>query len=86
MEANLFSLVPASDPTLVFAWGMEIVDDDRTEAVLYRRDPGTGRGMVARHTSAEAALHRWGRLVPLRLVWEFEDDTAFQATGAAERG
>ncbi|MEV0677076.1 hypothetical protein AB0I60_11190 [Actinosynnema sp. NPDC050436] len=85
MEANLFSLVPESDPSLVFAWGMEIEDDDHTEAVLYRRDPATGRSLVAQHTCAEAARRRWGLLVPLRLVWEFED-SVFPVTGATDRG
>ncbi|WP_433267066.1 hypothetical protein ACQPZF_00475 [Actinosynnema sp. CS-041913] len=74
MEANLFSLVSEADPTLVFAWGMEIVDDERSAAVIYRRDPATGRGFVGQHDSAEAALRRWGRRVPLLLVWEFEGD------------
>lgn len=74
MEANLFSLVSQADPSRVFAWGMEVLDDDRTAAVIYRRDPDTGRSLVGRHDSAEAALRRWGRRVPLRLVWEFDGD------------
>ncbi|MEU6154786.1 hypothetical protein ABZ816_32820 [Actinosynnema sp. NPDC047251] len=88
MEANLFSLVSESDPSLVYAWGMEIVDDDRTDTVLYRRDPATGRSLVAQHSSAEAALRRWGRRLPLRLVWDFEEqehDAVFHVTGATER-
>ncbi|MBB5958798.1 hypothetical protein FHS29_005407 [Saccharothrix tamanrassetensis] len=74
MEANLFSLVSEADPTRIFAWGMEIMDDERTSAVVYRRDPDTGRGFVGQHESAEAALRRWGRRVPLLLVWEFDSD------------
>ncbi|WP_246018615.1 hypothetical protein [Saccharothrix australiensis] len=79
MEANLFSLVSEADHTRVFAWGMEVVEDDRTTAVVYRRDPVTGRSLVGQHGSAEAALRRWGARLPLALVWEFENDV-FPAT------
>ncbi len=86
MEANLFSLVPEDDSSLVFAWGMEVIDGDHTDAVLLRRDPVSGRSMIAQHGSAEAALRRWTRLVPLRLVWEFENDEfdVVPATSATE--
>ncbi|MEU4739250.1 hypothetical protein AB0G02_02145 [Actinosynnema sp. NPDC023658] len=73
MEANLFSLVDATDRTRVFAWGMEIMEEDTTNAIVYRRDPDTGRTFIGQHTSAESALGRYGRRVPLALVWEFED-------------
>ncbi|MFD1147809.1 hypothetical protein [Saccharothrix hoggarensis] len=72
MEANLFSLVDATDRTRIFAWGMEIIEEERTDAIVYRRDPDTGRIFIGQHASAESALHRYGRRVPLELVWEFE--------------
>ena len=72
MEANLFSLVDATDRNRIFAWGMEIVDEDRSDAVVYRRDPETGRTFIGQHSSAESALNRYSRRVPLALVWEYE--------------
>lgn len=74
MEANLFSLVDATDRTRIFAWGMEILDDERSDAIVYRRDPETGRTFIGQHASAESALNRYGRRIPLALVWEYEDD------------
>jgi hypothetical protein len=65
MEANLFSLVDPTDSTRIFAWGMEVVEDDSTNAIVYRRDPDSGRTFIGQHSSAESALHRYGRRVPL---------------------
>ena len=73
VEANLFSLVDATDRRRIFAWGMEIVDEDRSDAVVYRRDPETGKTFIGQHTSAESALKRYGRRIPLALVWEYEE-------------
>ncbi|XVS64568.1 hypothetical protein ACQPYE_00455 [Actinosynnema sp. CA-299493] len=73
MEANLFSLVDATDRSRIFAWGMEVVDEDRSDAIVYRRDPETGRTFIGQHTSADSALARYGRRVPLALVWEYEE-------------
>jgi hypothetical protein len=73
VEANLFSLVDATDRTRIFAWGMEILEDERTDAIVYRRDPDTGKTFIGHHTSAESALDRYGRRIPLALVWEYED-------------
>jgi hypothetical protein len=73
VEANLFSLVDASDRTRIFAWGMEIMEEETTSAIVYRRDPDTGRTFIGQHASAESALDRYGRRVPLALVWEFEE-------------
>lgn len=74
MEANLFSLVDPTDRTRIFAWGMEITEDERTDAVVYRRDPDNGRTFIGQHTSAESALRRYGKRIPLALVWEYEED------------
>lgn len=74
MEANLFSLVDPTDRSRIFAWGMEILEEERTEAVVYRRDPDTDRTFIGRHTSAESALKRYGKLLPLALAWDYEDE------------
>lgn len=74
MEANLFSLVSATNPHQVFAYGMEILQDTRTDVIVYRRDPDTGKTMIGRHPSAEAALRRYGKRVPLALRWECDED------------
>ncbi|MEU4442519.1 hypothetical protein AB0K14_01515 [Actinosynnema sp. NPDC050801] len=73
MEANLFSLVDATDRNRIFAWGMEIIEDETTDAIVYRRDPDTGRTFIGRHASAESALKRYGRRIPLALAWEYEE-------------
>ncbi|MDQ2583143.1 hypothetical protein [Saccharothrix yanglingensis] len=83
MEANLFSLVDAADSTRIFAWGMEIMEEDTTTAVVYRRDPVTGRTMLGQHRSAESALARYGRRVPLVLVWEFDEEEPLGNSGPA---
>ena len=70
MDAQLFALVSAENPKLIFAWGMEISHRDNTEAVIYRHDPRSGHSTTGLHTSAEAALARWSRLGPLELRWE----------------
>lgn len=74
VEANLFSLVDPTDHNRVFAWGMEIIEEETTNAIVYRRDPDTGKTLIGQHSSAESALSRYGRRVPLALVWDFEDD------------
>ncbi len=76
MEANLFSLVDATDHDRIFAWGMEIIDGETTDAIVYRRDPDTGRTFIGQHASAESALNRYGRRIPLALVWDYEDQLA----------
>jgi hypothetical protein len=73
VEANLFSLVDATDRNRIFAWGMEVLDGNRSDAVVYRRDPETGKTFIGQHSSAESALNRYGRRVPLALVWEYEE-------------
>ncbi|MBP2340062.1 hypothetical protein [Saccharothrix coeruleofusca] len=70
----MFSLVSASDPSKVFAYGMEIAQETRTDAIVYRRDPDTGRTMVGQHSTAEDALKRYGKRVPLVLRWEYDED------------
>lgn len=70
MYARMFTLVNAEDDTQIFAWGLEIIDYDHTEAIIYRRDPVTGGASFGQHVSAEAALKRWTRLTPMALVWE----------------
>ena len=70
MDAKLFTLVNPADETQIFAWGMEITNDGDTTAVIYRRDPDTGRYATGVHPSAEAALELWRRVVPLELLWE----------------
>ncbi|WP_367133707.1 hypothetical protein [Saccharothrix sp. HUAS TT1] len=82
MEANLFSLVDATDRNRIFAWGMEVIEGDATSAIVYRRDPDTGRTFIGQHASAESALGRYGRRVPLALVWEYED--VLEAFGIGE--
>lgn len=74
MEANLFTLVNPSDHDQIFAFGMEIAEEDSTTAVVYRRDPVSGRSMLGQHRSAESALARYGRRIPLALVWEDDED------------
>lgn len=69
MEANLFALVDADDEFAVFAHGMEIVDEERTDVVVFRRDPDTRRTMFGTHDSAERALKHYNRMMPLELVW-----------------
>ncbi|MET0236097.1 MAG: hypothetical protein ABW224_15740 [Kibdelosporangium sp.] len=70
MEAQLFTLISAEDPSQIFAWGMEITAGDDTEAVVYRRDPLTQRTMFGVHNSAADALARYGNSRPLDLQWE----------------
>ncbi|GAA3860832.1 hypothetical protein GCM10022243_28750 [Saccharothrix violaceirubra] len=73
MDASLFSLVSEDAPSLVFAWGMEIIDEDGTKAIIYRPATRTERSLIGKHDSAEAALRRWRRHFPLKLVWDYED-------------
>ncbi|WP_162470764.1 hypothetical protein [Saccharothrix deserti] len=73
MEANLFSLVDQTDRNRIFAWGMEVIEEETTNAITYRRDPDTGKTFIGQHASAESALNRYGRRVPLALVWDYED-------------
>jgi hypothetical protein len=79
MDARMFTLVSESDARQIFAWGMEIIDGDQVEAVIYRRDPH-GRAMFGLHANADAARARFGRSVPLRVHWEddFGDELSEQ--------
>jgi hypothetical protein len=77
MHAVLFSLVVDQNPDLIFAWGMEIINDmhiDKATAkrkvVLYINDMD-GREGISTHASAEAACKTWSKIVPLRIVWDY---------------
>ena len=70
MDAQLFTLTNAEDPSQIFAWGMQITAGDDVEAVVYRRDPITRRTMFGVHNSAEDALARYGGSRDLALQWE----------------
>ncbi|HEV2780090.1 MAG TPA: hypothetical protein VGX25_11915 [Actinophytocola sp.] len=70
MDAKLFTLVNAENDNEIFAWGMEISDETRTEAVLYRWDPQIGQAATGLHRSAEAARALWDRIAPMELRWE----------------
>lgn len=79
MQGRLFTLISTADCDQIFAWCMEITDDDGSVAVVYRRDPGTGQTMHAVHESAESALARYSRVVPMVLVrMDFRDEFAAQ--------
>lgn len=69
MYGRLFTLVTIDDEKKVFAWGLEIVTDD-LEAVIYRKDPDTGRTLFGVHDSAQAAADRWSSIVPVEVSWE----------------
>ncbi|MGB3438985.1 MAG: hypothetical protein WBA97_09560 [Actinophytocola sp.] len=72
MYGRLFTLVNAADNDLIFAWGMEIQDEDEgeREAVIYRRDPVTRQTTHSVHACATAALDRYtARPEPMALVW-----------------
>jgi hypothetical protein len=71
MEATLFALV--TDEATLFAFGMEIVDGDHTEAVVYRRDPETRKTMFGIHDSAERAKRHYSRMVPVDVLWAPDD-------------
>jgi hypothetical protein len=74
MQARMFSLVSAADDTMVFAWGIEIIDEEMTEAIIYRRDRTIDAGyMFGTHRSAENALKRYSQLAPMRLIWESDE-------------
>ena len=70
MYGRLFTLVTIDDESKVFAWGLEIVTDDDLEAVIYRKDPDTGRTLFGVHDSAQAAAARWSGIVPVEVCWE----------------
>ena len=72
MNGRLFTLVDACDVEDIFAWGMEVTHEDRTEAVVYRADPVTKQGMFGLHASANAARRRYSRTreYPLAVIWE----------------
>ena len=74
MYGRLFTLVTIDDDSKIFAWGIEIdseVDGVRdTEAIIYRKDPATGRTLFGLHDSAEAAADRWSSIVPVEVNWE----------------
>jgi hypothetical protein len=65
----MFSLVSETDARKIFAWGMQIVDGDEVEAVIYRRGP-RGGAMFGLHPDADAARKRFSRSIPLRVHWE----------------
>lgn len=70
MDATLFWLSNAENEDEIFAYGIELSDDDVIEAVTFRRDPRTQRTTFGTHDSAEAALARYGRLFPVALHYE----------------
>ncbi|OLF09139.1 hypothetical protein BLA60_21440 [Actinophytocola xinjiangensis] len=76
MHASLFSLVTADDPTVVFGWGMEIVDhqdgDESRKTIVHIGSP-KGQGTVSMHESAEHARNRWSMVVPVDIVWDADD-------------
>jgi hypothetical protein len=72
----MFTLVSEKDENQIFAWGIEIYDGAKVEAVIYRRDRAR-RAMFGVHASAEAAKHRFSQLyAPMVVNWEddFDDD------------
>lgn len=70
MHARLFALVSKENELEVFAFGMQLWQEDRTDAVIFRVDPRNGQTTTGIHESAESALKRWGRLAPMELRWE----------------
>ena len=70
MYGRLFTLVTIDDDSKVFAWGIEIDTEDDVEAVIYRKDPATGRTLFGVHDSAQAASDRWSSIVPVEVSWE----------------
>ncbi len=74
MHGQLFTLVTIDDDSKVFAWGIEIAtsgeDGDDREAVIYRKDPATGKTLFGLHDSAQAASDRWSSIVPVEVRWE----------------
>jgi hypothetical protein len=73
MESALFTLVAAEDESKIFAFGISITDKSQKEAVIYRRDPGSGQTMFGVHASAEAACLRYSMITPLEVVWQTVD-------------
>ena len=73
MDGRLFTVVSAEDDRNIFAWGMEIADEDRTEAITYRRNPITGKCLFGVYSSAENALRRYNKMAPMAIVWEDEE-------------
>ncbi len=71
MEAALFALV--TDEATLFAFGIEISDGDKTEVVVYRRDPDTRRTMFGVHDSVERAVRHYSRMVPVDVLWSPDD-------------
>jgi hypothetical protein len=67
MEAALFALV--TDEATLFAFGIEITDGDKTDVVVYRRDPETRRTMFGTHDSVERAVRHYSRMVPVEVLW-----------------
>jgi hypothetical protein len=67
---RLFTLVTIDDDSNIFAWGIEIRSANDLEAVIYRKDPATGKTMFGLHDSAQAACDRWTSIVPLEIHWE----------------
>jgi hypothetical protein len=69
VRSALFHLVSAEDHNKIFAFGISITGGKRDEAVVYRRDPSSGRTLFGVHGSAEAARSRYSAITPLDLVW-----------------
>ena len=71
MEATLFALV--TDEATLFAFGMQIVEGDETDVVVYRRDPETRKTMFGVHDSVERAVRHYSRMVPVDVLWAPDD-------------
>ncbi|MEO6081485.1 MAG: hypothetical protein ABIQ18_00055 [Umezawaea sp.] len=71
MDAALFALV--TDEATLFAFGIEISDGDKTEVVVYRRDPETRKTMFGVHDSVERAVKHYSRMVPVDVLWSPDD-------------
>jgi hypothetical protein len=67
--AQLFCLTNADNSDEIFAYGIEISEDEIIEAVTYHRDPDTHRIVFGLHRSADSALARYGRMLPLALYF-----------------
>lgn len=87
MYGRLFTLVTIDDDSKVFAWGLEIETGDDLEAIIYRKDPDTGRTLFGVHDSAQAAADRWSSIVPVEISWEesyVPSPASISATEASE--
>ncbi|MET1076280.1 MAG: hypothetical protein ABWY11_26795 [Umezawaea sp.] len=73
MEASLFALVSVDDELAVFAYGMEIADGDKTDVVIYRRDPESRKTMFGLHESVARAVRFCSRHAQVKVLW-LEDE------------